>query len=57
MIYFGKKELYEKTGVHNGNVKDFRLNPNRCAGGYKWIILKKNEVTEKEIQEICRKGL
>ena len=55
--YFGKKELYEKTGVHNGNVKDFRLNPNRCAGGYKWIILKKNEVTEKEIQEICRKGL
>lgn len=55
--YLGKKELFEKTGIHGTNVKDYRFCQTRMTGGFKWIKLNIHEVTEEEIQEICRKGL
>lgn len=55
--YLGKRELFQKTGVRGTNVKDYRFVKNRMAGGFKWIKLNVNEITEEEIQEICRKGL
>lgn len=55
--YLGKRELFQKTRVRGTNVKDYRFVKNRMAGGFKWIKLNVNEITEEEIQEICRKGL
>lgn len=55
--FLGRTEVKEKLSISASNIKDIRLYPTRMAGGYKWIILKKNETTEKEIQTICRQGL